>query len=248
MRYAIGVPHTRLFEGPVVDSLLTLQKPQDGFEWIRVPDLPVDEARNEIVKRFLAKEDLQYLLMMDSDMVAHPASLARLAQRLGQPGVDMVGALCFTRYRPPVPSLFAGVSRKQWRLQKEWPFLYRRDWLWVQIEETYNWLHMHPEAQAKDPIVLDPAPEDSMVIAHATGGAFCLFKRECFATISPPWFKRDDLKKGEDFHYFQRARRAGLKLWIDRSVIVHHMWGDQALGPLDFLAYQEQRGLRHVST
>lgn len=248
MRFAIGVPHTRPFEGSFLDSLLGLVRPRDEFLFIRVPDLPVDEARNMIVERFLAHDDLQFLWMLDSDMVFAPQTLERLAGRLDLGHVDMVGALCFCRYRPVVPSLFRDVTKKGWKRAKAWPYLYRREWLRVQVEETYQWLEAHPEAQAEAPVVLDPAPADAMVPADSTGGACVLIPRKVFETMRRPWFRRDDVKKGEDFFFFQKARHLGFKLWIDRSAIVFHSWGDQAIGPKDFIGNVAAWGLPNGHT
>lgn len=237
MRYAIGVPHTRPFAGSFVDSIVGLTQPRDGYDFIRVPDLPVDEARNMIVERFLAHPDqLQWLLMLDSDMRFAAGTLERLASRL-QPGyVDIVSGLCFCRYAPIVPSLFRGVTKRTLKWSRAWPYVYVREWLRVQIEETVEWLNAHPEAQVMAPTILDPAPADAMVPADATGAACVLFPRRAFELVPRPWFKRDAAKRGEDFFFFQRARHVGLKLWVDRSVLVFHNYGDQALGPLDFLA------------
>ena len=116
MRFAVGIPHTRDFSGRALDSLMGLERPEDGFHLIRVPNLPVDEARNEVVRKFLAHPEAEYLLFIDSDMVFHPHSLARLASRLDRMGnrlgqqVDMVAALTFTRCLPPVPTVFRGVA------------------------------------------------------------------------------------------------------------------------------------------
>lgn len=237
MRYAVGVPHTRAFEGSFLDSMIGLTQPRDGYHFIRVPDLPVDEARNMIVDRFLAHPDhLQHLLMIDSDMKFAAATLERLAGRLKPGEVDIVSALCFCRYAPIVPSIFRGVTKRTVKWSKTWPWIYVREWLLVQIKETHAWLDAHPEAVVSEPTILDPVPADAMTPADATGAACVLFPRRAFEIVPRPWFKRDAAKRGEDFYFFQRARKAGLKLWVDRSAIVFHNYGDQALGPLDFMA------------
>jgi len=204
----------------------------------------VDEARNLIVERFLAHKDLQYLFMVDSDMVFAPPTLERLAGRLVLGSIDMVGALCFCRGRPIVPSLFRNVIRITWKVSRTWPWIYRREWLGVQVEETHAWLAAHPEAQVERPTVLNPAPDDALRPADATGAACVLIPRDVFKVLRKPYFKRDRIKGGEDFYFFQNARHAGFKLWIDRSVIAFHGYGDQAIGPLDFIGSSAAYGLR----
>jgi len=281
-RFMIGAPHVGDLPGYAVDSLLALVKPKEGFLWQRASGMPVDVARNFLVRAML-EQGAEWLLQIDADMQYHPDSLKRLAERVTAPStlrpfdpstgsgydrlrvrqaqgttssggasVDMVGALCFTRYVPPVPSIFRDVTRR----------VHGHEFLRIQVEETRQWLEAHPEAMAECPTVLDPAPEDAMVRADATGGAFLLVHRRVFEAIEHeyagkrglfgrrraarerelyggPWFRRDQVKKGEDFLFFQRARKLGFQLWIDRSVIVKHMWGDSGgIGPEAFVAYQ----------
>jgi len=234
MRFAVGIPHTRDFSGRFLDSLMGLERPGEGFHLIRVSDLPVDEARNEVVRRFLAYPECEYLLFVDSDMVFHPYSLARLASRLDRVGnrlgqqADMVAALTFTRCLPPVPTIFRGVAGIE----------NGRERLYIQMDETLEWLEKYPAAQ-QCPTVLPGIPLDALVPADATGCAFVLISRYVFENIEPPWFVRDGLKRGEDVGFFAKARDAGFKLWIDRSVVVGHEWGGGAyIGPRDFMAYR----------
>jgi hypothetical protein len=244
MRIAIGIPHTaKGFSGKFLDSIVGLTRPDEGLHIIRVSDLPVDEARNAMAEKFLSHPDAEYLLMVDSDMVFHPRSLERLVSRLDRAGanrlgqqVDMVGALAFTRCMPPVPTVFrdvAGVENSQERL-------------YIQMDETLSWLKKHPAAQ-ECPTVLPGIPLDAMVPADATGCAFILYSRYVFEHIQPPWFVRDGLKRGEDFHFFQTARHRGFRLWIDRSVVVGHEHGDSFIGPKDFMAFRKLAPKQAVS-
>jgi len=202
-----------------------LVKPGEGFRWIRLYGMPVDMGRNEMVRRFLEGEG-ERLLMVDSDMVFAAGSLERLASR----DVDMVAGLCFTRYIPPLPTVFRDVTR----VRED-----GREFLRIQCQETLGWLELHPEALQERACVLTPAPVDAMVRADATGGAFLLVHRRVFEGVEEPWFERDALKRGEDFNFFQKARRAGFELWVDRSVMVGHLWGEEmAIGAEDFVAYQ----------
>lgn len=234
---AVGIPHIGAFSGKFLDSIVGLEAPEGGYHLIRVTDLPVDMARNELVKRFLESPELQYLLMLDRDMVFHPQSLLRLLYRLhpevrlGVPfgeQIDMVGALAFTRSMPPVPTVFRGVAKVGEG---------GHEYLRIQVEETYDWLAKYPAAR-ECPAVLPGIPPDSLVRADATGCAFVLIPRYVFEAVPYPWFERDGLKRGEDLDFFQKTRHAGFRLCVDRSVTVGHEWGDAFIGPRDFVAYQ----------
>jgi len=227
--FAIGIPHIGKLSGKFLDCYAGLVKPETGYLHIRVGGMPVDEARNELVRTFL-ESDCTWLLQIDSDMGFAPRSLARLAKRTQEYGMRMISALCFTRYRPPVPTVFRDVTR----VRDD-----GREFLRIQCQEMMAWLKVHPEALEKCPCVLDLEPDDGLVRADASGGAFLLVHREVFEALDPPWFVRDGPKKGEDFHFFERARKeAGFELWVDRSVICGHEWGEQYVGPEDFVAYQ----------
>jgi len=228
MRFAIGIPHIGKLSGKFLDCYAGLRKPEEGYLHLRAGGMPVDMARNELVRKFLESE-CEWLLQIDSDMGFARESLARLAQRTAAAGLRMISALCFTRYRPPMPTIFRGVTR----VRED-----GREFLHIRCRETMEWLEAHPEALEECPCVLEPSPEDALVRADASGGAFLLVQREVFEALSEPWFVRDDLKKGEDFYFFERARRAGFELWVDRSVICGHEWGEQYIGPEDFVAYQ----------
>jgi len=61
----------------------------------------------------------------------------------------------------------------------------------------------------------------------ATGGAFVLFKRKVYETIERPYafqyYRNGTLALTCDFDVFQKAQRAGLKLFIDFDVICDHI-------------------------
>lgn len=242
----IGVPHVGGLPGYWVDSLEGMEKPKEGYWFQRAEGMPVDMARNTLVAGGLAA-GCDWLLQIDADMEWSKFALQRVWQTAEATGADMVGALTFTRYMPPVPCVFRGVTRR----------IEGRDYLRIQAEETREWLKAHEEAQGPGPFVLDPAPADAVVEADATGGAFLLAHRRVFEAMERkwgrgrkarkerelfggPWFRRDGMKKGEDFQFFARARALGFRLVIDRSVCVRHMHGSSGgVGPEEFLAWQE---------
>lgn len=230
-QYAIGTIHAGEFSGEFVDAIQALRKPQRGYDWIRVADLPVDEAREQVAVRFVEHTQADYLLMIDRDTEFHTESLARFDERVEADGkIKLLGALCFTRTKPPAPTVFGEVTRRK----------RGHDFLNIEVRETFEWLLQHPEAvRAKEeegvwtPRVLTPPPDDALIQRNGSGCAFLLVHRDVFLALRRPWFKRDEIKKGEDFYFFQKARRKGFKLWIDRSVICGH----GGIGSEDFLVW-----------
>lgn len=227
-KYAMGICHTWPFSGRFLDCFAGLVKPKEGFDWIRIEGLPVDEARDVIVRSSLERGN-EWLLLVDADMGFHPQSWARLVERTKQDkSIKMISGLCVTRYIPPVPTVFGEVTR----IRED-----GREFLHVDIAETFEWLLNHPEAVEECPTVMDPSPADALVKKNGSGAAFLMVHRDVFEAVEGPWFVRDELKKGEDFYFFQNARKAGFQLWIDRSVLLGHEWAAQYAGVMDFLVW-----------
>lgn len=185
--------------------------------------LAVDRARNNIVLSFRQQEvPTDRLWMVDDDMLWHPDSLLRLYER----DLDIVAALTWTCNVPPMPTI--------WTQEKEevGQFYYL-----AQVRETIKWLAEHPhKISSNDPVVL-PRMEDDLVEVQATGAAFILIKRRVLETLEPPWFEGKDARGfGEDFAFCRKARAAGFKVYVDRSVIVTH-YPRFPLGPLTFAAF-----------
>ena len=65
-----------------------------------------------------------------------------------------------------------------------------------------------------------------LVEVDATGTGCLLFNMEVFDRISPPWFKFDvcDRKPvGEDIYFCSKARRSGVRIFVDTSIQVGHL-------------------------
>lgn len=236
--FAVGCPAGY---GPptwgLLHGLLALQTPENQvWSFIRVAQRPVDEARNEIVRQFL-RMDREWLLFLDTDASIHPQTLIRL-HSWGKP---VVAAMAFTRYTPPVPTIYAN-SNGMWAGQNSRPSA-------VQIDETLQWILDHPALASEQPVVLNPAPADSLRQVAFTGGHCLLVQRHVLEQIRPPWFvnakpgerKTPSTKPGgtgEDYGFCQRIHALRYPIYVDRSVMAGHLWHeDHMLGAIDFMAY-----------
>jgi len=181
-----------------------------------------DKARNTFVREFLATGGpTDHLWQVDYDMVWHPKSLLRLWER----ELDIVAALTWTNDVPPNPTI--------WDNETEIDGLC---YYQAQLEETLNWLlECEHQFTSNDPVVL-PQTETDLREVPVTGAAFLLVKRHVFEAIEPPWFEGDEHGFGEDFAFCRKARAAGFKVFVDRSVIVTHL-PRFALGPVTFFAF-----------
>ncbi len=224
MKFMVGVPTVGGPTWPMFDTLLQLRTPDGSpYRYKRVKGKPVDEARCELADALMLS-DCDGILMADSDAGLHPDTLVHLAS-WDQP---IVGALCFSRYVPPMPTICCGRTDDYTSY-----FTY--------IDETVDWLKHHIDLAKPGPAILDPAPADSLRALHTeeggfTGGHCILIRREVFEALEPPWFSN---RKGyEDRYFCEKAIAAGFPLYVDRSVVAGHVIGDERqIGALDFLAW-----------
>lgn len=216
----VGRPHPKF-----AASLVSLIKPS-RFVWEYVPDRPCDVARNLLVERCL-EGDWQWLWFVDADMCFKPETLVRLNSRKK----PLIAGLCFTRVLPPAPAAYRGITRYT---EEGWPY-YR-----VQFEEILEFLEARgAELKADEPAAILEDGPDALERYDASGGACLLIHRSVLEAIEPPWFQYtyDDRMVGEDFYFYLKAKEAGFQLWIDRTVIVGHAFGEQYIGGMTYAAY-----------
>lgn len=180
----------------------------------------VAHARNTLAEIAL-DEDYDWLLYVDADAVLHPGTVIRLLERQK----EIVGALCFKREVPVLPVVGdgdKGVER-------------------YHVEEIKEWLAKHPDLLAPTGYALmTPPPEDSLVKRDIVGAHTLLVHSSVFQRVRRPWFKRTRAKTGagEDLYFLRKARRSGFDVWLDRSLISGHQWGEWIIGGREFTVWQ----------
>jgi len=225
----VGIPVASPPTWALHDSIMGLKTPK-GFSEVRAgaPDrpLPIADARNSLVEGLLAYPEYGWLLQIDQDAILHPETLMRLISW----DVPIISPLVFARYPPIMPVAFS----------KRGPDLTENEYT-VEIDEVRHWIGMHEKMWTSEPVVLDPTPEDSLIRRWFVGTHCLLVRRDVFETIEPPWFKRETepgrQATGSDRYFCQKAVAAGFPIYMDRSVVAGHMYGQRSLGSLDFLAW-----------
>lgn len=223
------MPHIAALDGSVVDALWTCAaKSGRQVSFKRMPGRPVDDARNRLALELL-KGGEDAILFWDADMRPPVAGLERLLSR----DKDIVSGLAFGRCAPHWP---VSLSEK------------RGDTYRVDVEETLEYLtryrRLWPTMYFKGAL-LPPDDPDTLLERAAAGCAFTLIRRTVFETIHPDWreqelptwFKTGDGVTGEDAHFCELAKAKGFSIWLDRSVVVGHGYGDQHIGPMDWLGF-----------
>lgn len=226
MGISIAVPSLDIHQVQFGQNMIGTEMPTGEVFWRKLGHaLAIDKARNRFVREYLKMKEpkTDHLWFVDYDMAWHPKSLVRLWER----NLDIVAALTWTNAVPPNPTI--------WDDEREvdGKFYYQ-----PQILETLEWMAAHEHKfESNDPVVL-PQTETDLREVPVTGASFVLIKRHVFEAIEGPWFEGDENGFGEDFDFYRKARAAGFKVFVDRSVIVTHM-PRYALGPTTFFAFAQ---------
>ena len=187
---------------------------------------PTDWARNDLVYQFLDNDDGEWLVQVDRDALFHSGTI----QRLLSWDKKAIAPTFFMRAAPALPAAWT-----EERDDPDKPF-------GIDPEEWLAWFVEHNIKTNKHYLLPDP-PEDSLRRVKRVGMHFFMAHRSVYEAIEPPWFKYHDADKrsagnrGEDFYFCEQLEKAGVPLWVDRSVGVGHSAGERSIGALDFVAY-----------
>ena len=231
-RILVGTPAGRPPEWSFVHSLWGLEIGNHEVHFRAQPGYGgVDAACNALCDHAL-DIDADWFLLVASDAVFHPQTLARLLSW----GVDAVAALSFTRYGPMVPTVYIREERNR---DGEPIFA-------IDHPVVLEWLQAHPELmQLNAPAVLEPRPEDALLPVLRFGTHLSLYSREVLETTGPGWFTRQNEDgSGEDFAFVAKIARAGFQPYVDLSVVGGHLWGDWAITPLDYMIWAQSTDWR----
>ncbi len=226
MTITVGVPALGPAAWPFVESLVALELPPGEARRLMIAGpLAVDAARNQIVRRFLAAGD-RWLLMVDSDMVFAPGTLRRLLSW----NVPVVTPLMFQRHGPLPPLIMRGTGTNGAGKVGHA----------IQLAETREWLTLHNELVSSHPVILDPAPDESLALVTTLGGGCMLLRRDALERLSDPWFTCEPGQHNmEDIRFGEALARVGVEMFVDRSCMVAHLYGDRPLAAMDWLVWDK---------
>jgi len=232
VRIAVGVPYLRSFEGYFLETMLGLSKPQDSL-FFKVPDKPVDLARNILVEKVLSEPSITHLLMVDSDMILPTDALFRLVQD----DKDVVSGTYFARSEQPFPHLYQFNHQDnpdgtcpEGRDHEE-----TGRWYAPMAKQFTAYLKRHPEFNDHPLTAVLPATPDALIPVEAAGAGILLIKRHVLEALEYPYFKCHERSAGgEDFYFFEKAREAGFETWGDFSVQCQHEFRGVFMDRADF--------------
>lgn len=153
---------------------------------------PIAEARNELMKEAI-RNNCDFIFFLGDDTIPEGDVIQKLLQRMwDNPDIDMVTGMYWSRTHPSQPYIWRGLQRG--------PYL---DWKYGEFFE------------------IDFAGCDCLMIRLS----------DEVKALGPEWFSTDwkwekeqqyALLATEDFFFYTKARKAGLKLWCDSGVQCIH--------------------------
>ena len=192
-----------------VSTAFFSQLPGQMFAGVRLSTaFPLDKARDDLTREFLANKELTHMMIIDADVVAAP-NLADLLL------VDapLVSAFCW----------IAGPFRGKFLPM---PGIYH----WTPSEENvFRTWSMNEVRKKMEAARLEGRPP--VVDADLVGGGCWMVDRKTVEALEDPlgswwrltWEQGKKIRHGEDVYFYERARDAGLKFKVRLDVECGHM-------------------------
>lgn len=161
-------------------------------ELVPVVGKPIAQARNELMAGAI-NENADFLFMLGDDVLVQPDTIVKMLQRFwDEPSRTLITGIYWAKHWPTQPYI--------WRGQQRGPYL---DWKYGEFFE------------------LDYAGCDCLMIRLT----------DEVKALGPEWFSTDwkwdhgdgaSLMATEDFFFYTKMRKAGIKLWCDSTLQCVH--------------------------
>jgi len=177
-----------------------LYKPKHMF--MSNEHLPIDLARNVVVKEFLVNmPEATHLLFWDSDIIPPHDALYKMFKH----NVPVVSGLYFQKYAPHRPHIYLMSENKQ---------------------------HFTPAITYS---------KDKLIEVEGTGMGFCLIRKDVLQDEAfikrGKWFGFER-GWGEDFDFAMTLKEAGIKWYLDTSIVCGHVSDQYVIDEKTYELYQ----------
>ena len=189
--------------GAFMESMLETMRTIGPFEYSRTVGGPlIAAARNEIVNRFLANPEREWLLMLDTDMSWTPGTLQRLMSVASEDRFPIIAGLAFS-----------------WNEEHDMalPVIYKL---------------ANPERPEMGFVKIKKWPKGTVLEGHTAGAACFMAHRSVLEKVRDfhgdkhyPWFREDvigDQACGEDMVFWHRVITAGVVPAVDTCAVFDH--------------------------
>lgn len=179
-----------------------IQKMEDEifeFWFINIGRIFTPAAREEAAKKALEK-GMDYIFMVDDDMICPDDLFTRLYKSLQKSGADVICPLAFTRNAPYKPVLYASIEG--------YDAVNRSDYFINNVVMNY--------------------PKNKLVEADACGFGAALIKTSILEKIQPPYFM-SSAGTGEDILFCYRVKKAKGRVFMDTTFCIGHLGHPQVI-------------------
>ena len=220
----IGIAHVEIVSTAWALGFKKLQHPPVYYSFSR--GVPIDVSRNYFAKE-LIKRKLDWVLMVDSDIIPQEDGLMKLLEASNKYGYKIIGGLYWKRHPVCHPSMWisaekAGVENAKGKYVPLTPFYCKQC--------KQGLVNMRAAIKHKDLTgheVVRSWNTGDIVECDVIGMGFTLIKREVFEAIDEPYFyfEHGRVENGvsEDFYFCEKARSAGYKIAVHTGVLCKHL-------------------------
>lgn len=225
----VGTATTRDLPPAHVLSLLYLNKTEKMYYEL-LANMPPDIAKNELLRRALKHEDVEYFWLVDSDATWAPDALFRMLNWQ----LPVVTACIYTRAFPPIPTMgmYLGVN-------EDGDHVYN---FGSTIAAIHDWAKRNKVAvdTLNEIAELDPQHPDELLEIDGCGTHAILIRRDVLEAIGGNWFQCTGMLSGEDFDFCRKVKAAGYSIHADLGCHTGHVVGPSLIsGIQNFLIFQE---------
>jgi len=86
---------------------------------------------------------------------------------------------------------------------------------------------------------------DDLFEVDAIGFGMVLMRRQVLEKVEPPWFSfwHEARRGGEDVHFCERAKAAGVRIWCEGRLKIGHLSYPRVITEDDYRIYMKERGV-----
>lgn len=194
---AVAIPMNFSLHRDAVISHLNLVRRMrpDDITMLANETAVVDYARNNIVAKFLDyPPEIEYLLMIDDDIIVPPSVIERLT--IFQQ--DIVSAVYYKKMHPFEPLAYMALDSPE-------------------RASIYNLFG----TKDTDYHTIDVPFDKGLMSVDGVGAGCLMVHRRVYEAMEPPWFKFEG--SGEDLYFCRKAKALGFKIALDTSLHLGHI-------------------------
>lgn len=163
------------------------------FYFVNIGRIFTPAAREEAAKKAV-EHGMDYIFMVDDDMICPDDMFYRLYVAMQKSGADIICPLAFTRNPPYKPVLYASIEG--------WDPVNKSDYFINNVVMNY--------------------PKNKLVEADACGFGAVLMKTWMLGKIEPPWFMSSE-GTGEDILFCYKSKKVGARVFMDTTFNIGHL-------------------------